>query len=135
MDQMLIPFLFWISIPVSLMFSVIGVLKNKYWLVLIGAVLFFPISYYFDGSPTVHGYGLFLPLFQVISAAAVRKGNRLWAWLCLLPAFFIALWFISVILLYQFSAYNTHGDKLRFPPSEKAQFVTECGMTQKSVQG
>jgi uncharacterized protein (DUF2132 family) len=24
--------------------------------------------------------------------------------------------------------YNTHGHKLRFPPSEKAQFVTECGI-------
>jgi len=26
------------------------------------------------------------------------------------------------------STYNTHGHKLRFPPSEKAQFVTECGI-------
>ncbi len=25
--------------------------------------------------------------------------------------------------------YNTHGHKLRFPPSEKAQFVTECGIS------
>jgi hypothetical protein len=25
--------------------------------------------------------------------------------------------------------YNTHGHKLRFPPFEKAQFVTECGIT------
>jgi len=25
--------------------------------------------------------------------------------------------------------YNTHGHKLRFPPSKKAQFVTECGIT------
>ena len=24
--------------------------------------------------------------------------------------------------------YNTHGHKLRFPPSKKAQFVTECGI-------
>lgn len=24
--------------------------------------------------------------------------------------------------------YNTHGHKLRIPPSKKAQFVTECGI-------
>jgi len=27
-----------------------------------------------------------------------------------------------------FVIYNTHGHKLRFPPSKKAQFVTECGI-------
>ena len=100
---MLIVILFWLSIPVSLVLSIIGVLKNKYWFVLIGAVLFFPISYYFNGSPTFHGYGLFLPVFQVISAAAVKEGNKLWAWLFLLPAFLIIIWFISVALIYQFS--------------------------------
>jgi len=102
--EMLIPILFWVSIPVSLALSVMGVLKNKYLLVLIGAVLFFPISYYFNGSPTFYGYGLFMPIFQVISAAAVKKGNKLWAWLFLLPAFFIVLWFVAVALLYQLSA-------------------------------
>jgi hypothetical protein len=100
---MLIIVFFWLSIPVSLALSIIGVLKNKYWFLLIGAVLFFPISYYFNGSPTFHGYGLFLPIFQVISAAAVREGNKLWAWLFLLPAFLIVFWFISVALIYQFS--------------------------------
>ena len=103
MSELFIPILFWLSIPLSLLLSVLGVLKNKYWLVLIGAVLFFPLSYYFDGSPTTHGYGLFLPLFQVISAVMVKKGNKLLAWLFLLPAFFIVLWFISVVLLYQLS--------------------------------
>ena len=100
---MLIIVFFWLSIPVSLALSIIGVLKDKYWFLLMGAVLFFPISYYFNGSPTFHGYGLFLPVFQVISAAAVKEGNKLWAWLFLLPAFLIVFWFISVALIYQFS--------------------------------
>jgi hypothetical protein len=103
MSELLIPLLFWLSIPVSLALSVIGILKNKYWLVLIGAALFFPISYYFNGSPTSNGYGLFLPVFQVISAAAVREGNKFWAWLFLMPAFLIVFWFIAVVLLYQLS--------------------------------
>jgi len=99
---MLIPILFWISIPVSLVLSVIGILKNKYLFVLGGAILFFPISYYFNGSPTFHGYGLFLPVFQVISAAAVKEGNKPWAWIFLLPAFMIVFWFIFVALSNQF---------------------------------
>ncbi len=38
----------------------------------------------------------------------------------------------SGVILFRISAsssqYNTHGHKLRFPPSKKAQFVTECGI-------
>jgi hypothetical protein len=30
--------------------------------------------------------------------------------------------------LFHLVTYNTHGHKLRFPPSEKVQFVTECGI-------
>jgi len=101
--DILVPILFWLSIPVSLALSVVGILKNRYWLVLIGAVLFFPISYYFNGSPTFHGVGLFLPIFQIISAAAVKERNKLWAWLFLLPALLIVFWFIFVVLFNQFS--------------------------------
>ena len=103
MSQILIPLLFWLSIPASLTLSVIGVLKSRYWFVLIGAVLIFPIAYYFNGSPTFYGYGLFLPVFQVISAVAVKEGYKLWAWLFLTPAFLVVIWFIFVALSYQFS--------------------------------
>ena len=100
---MLIAILFWVSIPLSLAASVSGVLKDKFWLVLIGAVLFLPISYYLNGSPTLHGFAILLPLFQVGSAAAVREGNKRWAWLLLLPAFLMVIWFVVVIGLYQIS--------------------------------
>ena len=104
MSELFVPVLFWLSIPVSLLLSVVGVLRTKYWLVLIGAVLFFPISYYFNGSPSSHGFAIFLPIFQIISAAAVKEENKLWAWLFLLPAFFIVFWFIFVVLSYQFTS-------------------------------
>jgi hypothetical protein len=104
MSELFIPILFWLSIPASLLLSVLGVLKNRYWLVLIGAVLLFPISYYFNGSPSSHGFAIFLPVFQIISAAAVKAEYKLWAWLFLLPAFFIVFWFIFVVLSYQFAS-------------------------------
>lgn len=100
---MLIAVLFWASIPLSLVVSVIGVWKDKFWLVLIGAVAFLPISYYMNGSPTLHGLAILFPLFQVGSAAAVREGNKQWAWLLLAPAFLVVIWFVVVIVLYQVS--------------------------------
>lgn len=99
--EMLVPILFWVSIPASLALSVIGVLKNRYWLILIAAALLIPLSYYFNGSPSFNGFGFFLPIFQIISAAAVREGNKLWAWLFLAPAFLAVLWFIFAALYYQ----------------------------------
>jgi len=101
--DLLIPIFFWLSIPLSLVLSVIGVWKDKFWLVLIGAVLFLPISYYLNGSPTLSGLVILLPLFQVGSAAAVGEGNKRWAWLLLAPAFLMVIWFVAVIVLYQFS--------------------------------
>ena len=85
----------------SLLVSVIGVLKEKYWLVIIGAVLFIPFAYYLSGAPGTYGLPLLLPLFQVLSAAAVREKSRRWAWILLLPAFLAVLWVVAVALFYQ----------------------------------
>lgn len=90
------------AVFVSLLLSVIGVLKDKYWLVIIGAVLFIPFSYYLNGSPGIRGFAILLPLFQMGSAAAVRERDKLWAWLLLVPSFLAALWVMGVALLYNF---------------------------------
>lgn len=103
MSGLLVPVLFWLSIPSSLVFSVIGVVKKNSWLVLLGAVLFFPLSYYMNGSPSSRGLAILLPFFQVASSAAVREQNQVWAWLLLLPAFLVVLWFLGVVLFYQLS--------------------------------
>jgi len=89
------------AVFVSLLVSVIGVLKEKYWLVIIGAVLFLPFSYYLNGASGNQGFALLLPLFQMISAAAVREKNKLWAWLSLAPSFLISLWVVIVVLFFQ----------------------------------
>ena len=101
MIQLLVVLLGFPAVFVSLLVSVIGVLKDKYWLVILGAVLFIPFSYYLNGSPGSGGFAIFLPLFQIVSAAAVRENNKLWAWLLLLPAFLVTLWVIALVLLYQ----------------------------------
>ena len=84
----------------SLLLCVIGVLMQKFWLVVIGAILFAPFSYYLSGSPGLAGLPILLPGFQVGSAVAVREKNRLWAWLLLVPAFLTVLWVAGVVLIY-----------------------------------
>jgi hypothetical protein len=90
------------AIFLSLLLSVIGVLKEKVWLVLIGAILFVPFSYYLSGSPGLAGIPIVLPGFQVGSAMAVREKNRRWAWLLLVPAFCASLWIVGVALFANF---------------------------------
>jgi hypothetical protein len=91
------------AVFLSLLISVIGIVKEKYWLVIIGAVLFIPFSYYLNGALGANGFAILLPLFQIVSAAAIREGNRLWAWLMLVPAFLAGLWVLAAGLISNFS--------------------------------
>lgn len=88
------------AVILSLLVSAIGVLRQKYWLVIIGAVFFAPFSYYLSGAPGLAGLPILLPGFQVGSAVAVHEKNKLWAWLLLVPAFFAALWVAGIGLFY-----------------------------------
>jgi hypothetical protein len=102
LSQVLVVMLFGFpAVFVSLLLSVIGILKEKFWLGVIGAVLLIPFSYYLNGAPGSGGVVILLPLFQIGSAVAVRVKNKLWAWLLLLPAFLASLWVLGVALLYQ----------------------------------
>jgi hypothetical protein len=101
-DVFVVMFFGFPAVFASLLLSVIGILKEKYWLVMVGAILFIPFSYYLSGAPGVARLPILLPGFQVGSALAVREKSKLWAWLLLLPAFFAALWVVGVALSYQF---------------------------------
>jgi hypothetical protein len=90
------------AVFVSLVLSLIGVWKNRFWLVILGAVLFIPFSYYLNGSPGLRGFAILLPLFQMASAAAVREKNKVWAWVLLVPAFAASLWVLGIGLYYNF---------------------------------
>lgn len=87
------------AVVLSLLVSVIGVLKEKVWLVLVGAILFIPFSYYLSGAPGSAGLPILLPGFQVGSAIAVRQKNKLWAWLLLVPSLLAILWILGAVLL------------------------------------
>lgn len=90
------------AVFLSLALCVIGVLKDKFWLVIMGAVLFIPFSYYLNGLPDLRGFAFLLPLFQMGSAAAVRENNKVWAWILLLPAIVASLWILAIVSISNF---------------------------------
>ncbi|HEX2991391.1 MAG TPA: hypothetical protein VHO49_11990 [Anaerolineales bacterium] len=90
------------AVLLSLVLSVIGVWKDKFWLVVLGAVLIIPFAYYLNGSPGLRGFAILLPLFQMVSAAAVREKSKVWAWILLVPAFLAGFWVLGAALYYQF---------------------------------
>jgi hypothetical protein len=90
------------AVLLSLVLSAIGVWRDKFWLVILGAVLIIPFAYYLNGSPGLRGFAILLPLFQMVSGAAVREKSKVWAWILLIPAFLAGFWVLSVALYYQF---------------------------------
>jgi hypothetical protein len=89
------------TVFISMVISVIGIWKEKYWLVIIGALLFVPFSYYLNGAAHNSGFPLLLPLLQMGSAAAVHEKYKLWAWLLSLPVLLISLYVIVAVLFFQ----------------------------------
>ena len=87
---------------VSLALSVIGVVRQRFWFVFIGAVLFFPFSYFLSGAPGWYPLPILLPLFLMGSALATRAGKKTWAWILLSPVLFVLLWVIGAVLFAQF---------------------------------
>ena len=79
----------------SLLLSVFGILKDRYWMVILGAILFLPVSYYLFGATGANGFTLATVFFQTLSAAAVAEKNRLWAWILLAPSFLLVLWVLG----------------------------------------
>lgn len=84
--------------------SAVGIVKGRYGLVLVGAVLMTPLAYYLNGAPGSRGLPILLPLLQLGSAVAVQQRSKFWAWLLLAPSFLACLWFLGIALFYQFQA-------------------------------
>ena len=89
---------YFLAIP-SLLVSIIGIVKDKYWFLLIGAVLIFPFSYSLSSAMNFSGF-IFLPLFYLGSAVAVHQNNKSAAWLMLMPVFLLAFFLLALVLIF-----------------------------------
>src|SRR5689334_10979864 len=74
----------------SLVLSVIGILKNRALFLLLGMLLFLPFCYYLDGTPRFDGT-IVLSLFHLGAAYAVRRKWNWLAWILLIPSVVLIL--------------------------------------------
>ena len=81
----------------SILASIFGILKNKHWLLLLGALLYIPPCYYLNNA--FNGI-IFLPLLNIGSMVAVHNNRKLIAWLFLLPEILLALVFLLLGLVF-----------------------------------
>jgi hypothetical protein len=96
-----LPILFFqVSTLLSLILSIIGLIKNKFWLLVIGAILFLPFVYYFGGYPNTRII-LVLPLLQLGSAYALYKSNKMMAWSLFSPVIMFILFVLGIVLSQQ----------------------------------
>lgn len=92
--------IFGILVVLAIGFSIFGLIKNKAWLVLIGAILFLPFVYYFAGSPATRII-IALPFLHFGSAYALYKNNKMMAWSLFSPVIAFILFVIGIVLVNQ----------------------------------
>jgi hypothetical protein len=88
----------WPAILATLTVSALGVALKRPWLLLVGAVIFIPFSYYLSGAPGSLWLPILLPISLAFAGYAVYKGLHTMAWLLISPAFFVSLWLAVVVL-------------------------------------
>lgn len=81
----------------SLLVSIIGILKGKYGLLLLSMFLFIPFCLYLDGTPNFHGTTL-LSLFHLAAAYAVRRNASWLAWIFLIPSVVLIAFVLNLSL-------------------------------------
>ena len=84
----------WPAVLASVIISGIGLFKNKYILVVMGAILAFPFSWFVSGFPVVHSPVFLAPLLLFSAAFALSRKHEMIAW------FLAILFYLFVFLLY-----------------------------------
>ena len=75
----------WPAILLSLVTSVIGVLKKWPWIVMTAGVVAMPFSLYFSGYAIFYYTPFLLPFFLFGAAWAVRAKRKILPWILLIP--------------------------------------------------
>ncbi len=91
----------WPAIILSMVLSVVGVLKKWPWMLVLGGVLCVPFTVYLFGFTYLHFFAFLLPFFQFGAAWAVHAGRKILPWILLLPLASI-MFILAIIVLSQF---------------------------------
>jgi hypothetical protein len=96
MTDLLVQIIFgWPAIITSILLSIAGVWRKKPALLVTAGIVCIPFTYYLSGY---HVAAVSLPLFQFVSADAIRRQKNVLAWLLIVPIIVIALVLAYVVL-------------------------------------
>jgi hypothetical protein len=88
----------WPAIVVTVILSIMGLLKNKYRFLLAASILAFPFSWFLSGFPIVQSPAFLMPLFLLGSSYAMFREREMIAWLLGIPFFLAILLLLFVIM-------------------------------------
>ena len=102
MLEFLIPVLLGLPAAILALLSLLtGLIIKRYWLLLAGAILLIPSTYYLSGGPGSPDAIRFIPLLSLVAAYAVYKKKMWLAWLLLSPAFLAIAYFFFLFIYVQ----------------------------------
>ncbi|MBC7876786.1 MAG: hypothetical protein H7Y59_06395 [Anaerolineales bacterium] len=90
----------WPLFIISVLTSIMGILNNRYGLVLLGTVLILPFVYYLAGTRTLFIFAILIPLFQLGCAWAVKEENNWLAWVLFSPTILVRVWLLMISFTY-----------------------------------
>ena len=97
LDLLLSLFVGWFAILVTVVFAIIGLVKNNYRFLLAAAILAFPYSWFLSGFPVIQSPAFLLPVLLFGSSYFMFRGREMIAWLLAIPFFLFVLLLFFVI--------------------------------------
>ena len=98
LDFLLVLLVGWPAIIITIILTVIGLLRRDYRFLTWAAILAFPYSWYLSGFPSVRSFIFLLPLFPFAAAFAMYRKHEMMSWILAVPFFLAILLLLFVIL-------------------------------------
>jgi len=88
----------WPAILATVIFALIGLIKNNYRFILAAAILAFPYAWFLSGFPIIQSPAFLLPTLLLGSSYFMFRGREMIAWLLGIPFFLAILLLLFVIM-------------------------------------
>jgi hypothetical protein len=69
--------LFWPLMIASVIFSIVGIIREDSFFLYVSAVFIIPLSLYLAATPRFEFWGLVFPLFYIVAAIFIKR-NKIW---------------------------------------------------------
>ncbi|MFN8410815.1 MAG: hypothetical protein U0Z26_00350 [Anaerolineales bacterium] len=96
-DFLVVVFFGWPAILITVILTVIGLLRSDYRFLVAAAILAFPFSWFLSGFPMVRSLIFLLPLLPFGSAYLMYRGREMLAWLVAVP-YFLFIWLLFNVI-------------------------------------